>query len=356
MKSIEYKVTGSFITEEGDEYKVNSPIFSGEKTPKELREEARKYFKMWTDYLQEAEDFQPSFVESRIIDGEELPIKYGIGLYALIDNEEYLIDFFGSFYGFTYDSLALGLSQEYEHYLEYNWEMPDIFKTTYCDMGEFTEGYEDDAITEIKHFYTSVDLKGKELPYWWLSKGEKIEWLAKLLNEEEEESDEKEMDLFTLGENHFREFKPSLLFNFKTNKPSISVKYINAKAICAFLNSLGGSLYIGISDKEGVQGLGNSDFLLAEGKDPMDFVRLEFDQMLRYFFKPVVNTFITADFEEIEGKLVFVVKVKASNQPIFLLNKYNDEIRKEFYIRTSASSMPITDIEEVVDYCFSHWS
>jgi len=51
------------------------------------------------------------------------------------------------------------------------------------------------------------------------------------------------------GESNQVEFKPSLLYNFKTGKAGLSPKFYTAKTICAFLNSNGGVLFIGLTDK-----------------------------------------------------------------------------------------------------------
>jgi Rieske Fe-S protein len=85
-------------------------------------------------------------------------------------------------------------------------------------------------------------------------------------------------------------------------------------------------------------------------------VRLEFDSLIRTFFESFVNHFIKADFKEIDSKKVFVVNVKPSNKPVFLKNKENDLVTKEFYIRKSASSEKIHDLEEIVDYCLIHFN
>jgi len=84
------------------------------------------------------------------------------------------------------------------------------------------------------------------------------------------------------GENNHVEFKPCLIYNFNTKKGGIGVKAYIAKAICAFLNANGGFLFIGVKDNGEAQGL-DYDFNLSNGKNPLDFFMLEFDQMLRHF-------------------------------------------------------------------------
>jgi len=46
-----------------------------------------------------------------------------------------------------------------------------------------------------------------------------------------------------------------LLYNFSLGKAGIGIKEIISKAICTFLNSRGGFLFIGFTDKGEIQGL-----------------------------------------------------------------------------------------------------
>lgn len=166
----------------------------------------------------------------------------------------------------------------------------------------------------------------------------------------------KKIDLLSIikrGESNQVEFKPCLLYNFKTQAGGIGIKYIIAKAICGFLNSNGGVLFIGVNDNGNVQGLENFDYSLFHGENERDKLLLELDSLLTYFFdlsiKPLVNSFI----ENIDGKDILVIVVTESYKPIFLKNKKNDVIEKELYIRMNASTRQIIDNEELVEYVFN---
>ncbi len=148
------------------------------------------------------------------------------------------------------------------------------------------------------------------------------------------------------------EFKPSLLFNHKTGKGGISIKGIIAKTICAFLNSNGGFLYIGITNKGDIQGL-SFDYSLSNGKAPRDFFQLEYDQMLEHFISISVKSNVSGQFLEMDGKELFVVTVLPSkHRPIFL----NGQEGKEFFVRTETSSRHLSDIEEIANYCIDTWT
>ena len=148
------------------------------------------------------------------------------------------------------------------------------------------------------------------------------------------------------------EFKPSLLFNHKTGKGGISIKGIIAKTICAFLNSNGGILFIGITNRGDIQGL-DFDYSLANGKAVRDFFQLEYDQMLEHFLSISVKSNVSGQFFEMDGKELFAVTVLPSkHRPIFL----NGQEGKQFYVRTDTSSRHLSDIEEIANYCIDTWT
>jgi hypothetical protein len=153
------------------------------------------------------------------------------------------------------------------------------------------------------------------------------------------------------GEGNQVEFKPALLYNFKTNVAGIGVKAKIATAICAFLNANGGFLFIGLNDDGKPNGL-DYDFSLANGKNPKDYFLNEFDQMIEHFLSFSVKANISGQFYELMGKDIFVVTVEPSkNRAIFV----NGQKGKEFWVRGMAGNRRLTDIEELANYCIDRW-
>lgn len=219
----------------------------------------------------------------------------------------------------------------------------------FCDRDEWEEGYLEDGKWidesyiephESKILKTPFDWTGFNKPYWWInSNNAEAKNHSILLTE-------KVIEIINSGESNQVEFKPALLYNFSTKRPGIGIKGIIAKAICAFLNSNGGYLLIGVSDNGQVQGL-EHDLKLSNGKNPKDFFFLEFDQMLKHFLSFYVKSNIVGEFVSIQGKEIFVVSVSPLKQkPVFL----NGQFKKEFYIRGEASSRQLSDIEDIVNY------
>lgn len=252
------------------------------------------------------------------------------------------------------DFIMYNLEQEYKLFLEGGLNTGNkTVEILFCSRDEWTEGYLGDGkwiddsyiepqIRTILH--TPFDWSGYEKPYWWDNlddvKGENADQLP--LNIEE---------LIKNGESNQVEFKPSLLYNFLTNRAGIGVKAIIAKAICAFLNSNGGILVIGVTDKGEPQGL-SYDYSLSKGKDVKDYFMLEFDQMLEHFLSFSVKNNVSGQFYKYKEKDIFVVTVNPSKRrPIFL----NGQNGKEFYVRGEASSRQFSDMEDLVNYCIEKW-
>lgn len=170
-------------------------------------------------------------------------------------------------------------------------------------------------------------------------------------------------DIIQKGEGKHIEFKPSLVYNFKTHKGGISVKYHTAKTIAAFLNSKGGILFIGINNKGEIVGIEKDYSLFREEENPKDKLKLEFDDLLKHFFPPFVSDYIKTDIKEIQGKDIYVVRVWSSKHPVVLkqYNADNDDNKKggnhitgEFYYRQEASSRKIMDLQEILNYVKNH--
>ena len=154
--------------------------------------------------------------------------------------------------------------------------------------------------------------------------------------------------IISKGEGEGIEFKPTLSCHFtnKTWHGKYEVNYKIAKTICAFLNSKGGLLFIGVSDKGEIQGL-DFDFNLSNKENKIDFFKLDFDRVLDTFIGFAVKPIVNIELIEINEKQVCVVKVEPSKERVFL--KVQDS-QKEFWVRGNASSRQLKDIEEIITY------
>ncbi|SEF69925.1 Putative DNA-binding domain-containing protein [Halpernia humi] len=348
---IKYRVKGNFLSENRKYQEICSEYFTDDKNVFAARKKAYNYFNSFIKLL--VEDFKIDFNKtfqnetSIIVNNETIDLKFNYGLaiqFTFDEIEFYEIDYFGIYDSNFYDAIALGLSMEMEFYKESKFDIENPKTITYCNKQEWEEGYTEDEPTTFDILETSFDFSDKSDAYWWLTFKEKEDLI-------------KEKDLikssFKQGENSFVEYKPALLYNFKTNSASIGVKNIIAKVICSFLNSNGGILFIGVNNEGEIVGL-DDDFSLSNKEDKFDFFRLEFENLLFQFFDKSVYNYIIADFNFDYEKPFFSIKVKPSDVPFFLLNKRDE--KKEFYIRTITSSVLIEDLQELVNYCLIHWN
>lgn len=280
----------------------------------------------------------------------------GIGVYLMIDealdevgfiNNYSLIHGIGGLEGSdSPEYMLVGLEREIYYYGQHNYHTKDTEITiVFCDSNEWQEGYRDDEPGTYIILKTPFDWTDMDKPYWW---GEKE---AEELQQQPIKSRSYE-EIIADGETNQVEFKPALLYNFITKKAGIGVKGIIAKSICGFLNARGGFLFLGVSDKGKPQGL-SYDFSLAGEKNRRDFFRLEFDDCIKQFLPLSAKENVYGEFVTVDGVEVFVVFVFPSkSKPIFM----NGQHGKEFYVRWTASTRQLTDIEELTTYCLEHWS
>jgi len=254
---------------------------------------------------------------------------YDVGLQEVVDN----LDFY-----------------ERPLYAYYKIDVSDLFETVYHygeDYSDSGEDKDDGAKREILR-----------TPQIWTTLEEYEDFMDQISKNAEVIEDDGLSKIVNLaviirkGEGNQVEFKPSLLYNFKTGTGTFGIKYIIAKAICGFLNSNGGVLFIGVDDKGAVQGL-KHDYSLFIGENEKDKLMLQMDSLIKHFFDISIKPLIDSSIERISGQDIMVVSVTESHKPVFLKNKIGDQIEKEMYIRMHASTRQIIDKEEMIDYVFN---
>lgn len=236
---------------------------------------------------------------------------------------------------------------EFELYKYFNIDIGKLKRTVYhfgLDYSETGENTEDGAkreILETPHIWQTIE------EYREFKKNNKIEPKEEILTQNIDY-----LKIIERGEGHYIEFKPSLVYNFNTNKGGISVLYIIAKTICSFLNSDGGILFIGVTDSGEIQSL-KYDYSLFPIK-PKDKVLLQVDTLLVNYFGIATTPFINSFIENIDGKDILVIEIEPSSYPVFVINKKQDgSIEKDFFVRMNASTHQLSDVEEIIKYIFN---
>ena len=150
------------------------------------------------------------------------------------------------------------------------------------------------------------------------------------------------------GENDLIEFKSSLWWDYRQEKINKVLELVIVKTISAFLNTIGGKLFIGLDDEGKVLGLDHDYQKMS--KSNRDGFLLTLTNLINRHLGKSTHLFITINIISINDKDVCIISVEKSDKPIFLGKNENEE----FYIRASASSQPL-GIQESYKYIKSHW-
>lgn len=154
------------------------------------------------------------------------------------------------------------------------------------------------------------------------------------------------------GENKHLEFKSTLRFCLKEQKPMSYIEHSALKTLAAFFNSEGGTLYLGVDDAGVILGLEN-DYNSFKGHDKKDEFLKHFDNLIATSFGNEYQRLLELDFVELESKTICRVHVKTkAHEPVWLKNKEKNQ--DQFYIRRFASTVELT-VKEQVSYIKEHW-
>lgn len=148
-------------------------------------------------------------------------------------------------------------------------------------------------------------------------------------------------ELIKKGENTRIEFKETLLYDVHQDQPNKALKEEVVKEVCAFANSDGGTLIIGVEDgtKE-IKGIERDLKLMKNSKDKFE---LTLNQIAsEKLGKNITAMYVHLEFKEAQGKTLAVVSVEASPDPVYFEGQ-------RFYVRSGSSSRPLS-IKEAMEY------
>jgi len=160
--------------------------------------------------------------------------------------------------------------------------------------------------------------------------------------------------LLAIGESKTVEFKSTLRYCLRENKPQKYVEHSAIKNLAAFLNSEGGTLFIGVDDDGNILGLENTDFASFKGDNKKDEFIKHFDNLVQnYFGNDMVHKFIV-EFEVIDGKTIALIHIKnKASAPVIITNPEKNN-QQEFYVRRNASAIALT-MYEMFNYSKENW-
>jgi len=139
-------------------------------------------------------------------------------------------------------------------------------------------------------------------------------------------------DLIEEGESTAVEFKSTFRTNLHTKQKDPRMELAVLKTVAGFLNTGGGTLFVGVSDDGTAHGI-ESDGFPNEDKMGLHLVNIVKQRM-----GPQNMTFVHPRFEDYEDQRVMVVECQKSPVPVFV----NDGEVERFYIRTGSATSELT--------------
>ncbi|MFH1801443.1 MAG: ATP-binding protein [archaeon] len=149
------------------------------------------------------------------------------------------------------------------------------------------------------------------------------------------DSPEELLKLISKGENKNLEFKSTLRTNLHNNEIDKRIEYSILKTIVAFLNSNGGTLLIGVSDKGEITGIEKDNF------PDNDKFNLHFANLIKQYIGKKYLPFLSFEIIQVEDRNIMKVECLESDKPVFL----KIDGREEFYTRSGSASTPLEGSE-----------
>ena len=162
---------------------------------------------------------------------------------------------------------------------------------------------------------------------------------------EKAESPEEVLDLIKKGEHDKLEFKSTLRTNLYTSQFDKKMETASLKTLVAFMNSEGGTLLIGVSDKGEISGIEKDNF---ESLDKFD---LHLTNLIKEKIGKEYLPYINLQPIQINGKSIMKIECKKSDGPVFLKH----EGKEQFFVRASAASAEVTG-SKLIDYIGNSFS
>lgn len=154
--------------------------------------------------------------------------------------------------------------------------------------------------------------------------------------------EQKLLSLIKKGEDEVLEFKSTYKWDINKNKVNKELPHEISIALCAFLNSEGGTLLIGIKDNGKIYGLENDIKLFKT----LDKLQQDITNTIRRDLGGSGMDFKMST-KKINSKIICIIEIDSSKNPVFYKNK-------ELYIRRGSASHNLNP-KEAYDYIQKHF-
>lgn len=148
-------------------------------------------------------------------------------------------------------------------------------------------------------------------------------------------SEEEILALIRSGEGERLEFKSTMRWNIRTDKPGKEVEFSWLTAVSAFLNSSGGTLLIGVDDD------GNPTGIEADKFPNEDRFLLHFNNLIKEHIGLEFTGLIDFDIRSVSGVRILVLDCRKADRPVFLKKGQQED----FFIRVGPGSRKLSASE-----------
>lgn len=154
--------------------------------------------------------------------------------------------------------------------------------------------------------------------------------------------EEELLSLIRSGENKNVEFKQTLSKNIKTKQKDKVMEDMVLKTICGFMNTDGGTLFVGVMDSGELYGIDKDVY--PNHDEYLKHVRNILKDNIGLGFLPLIDY----EIKKLQGKDILVVKCKRSDKPVFC---GKDEI---FYVRSNPATDALSG-RRMMEYIKNHF-
>lgn len=166
--------------------------------------------------------------------------------------------------------------------------------------------------------------------------------------ERDDHAQASDSDVISKGETALVEFKSSLFWDYRQNKKNDNLADVVMKAVTAFLNAHGGTVYVGVSDDGSILGL-DKDYKCMSRHRGWDGWSQSFVNALKKIGKEWV-AYVSHDKIVVDGKEVAKITVKKSKSPVYV----DPFGRSEFNVRVGTANQTFNS-KQTAEYVSRHF-
>ena len=159
-----------------------------------------------------------------------------------------------------------------------------------------------------------------------------------------EMTDDKVLQAIAAGEDDRLEFKSTLRWNLRTNKPDKAMEIACLKTMAAFLNSEGGTLLVGVEDDGNILGIGADQF------PNEDKFLLHFNNLINQHLGLETTDSFSFDIRHLETGDIMIVDCLPSPAPVYVTH----DKKEDFYVRVGPGTRPLTT-RDALEYIRNHF-